>query len=104
MDSVLLINLAVALAIWLAGFALFGRFIAPRWKVVGKLLFFLLVTGLLTAWLGYWALVWAVGHPALGVGGHVWWCRKHGIDWLRCQPRERYLELRPWAQGDGFGE
>jgi len=104
MSDVLVINLVAALLIWMAGFAVFGRFIAPRWKVWGKLAFFLLVTGALSLWLGLWALVWVVGHQGLGLLGHAWWCGKHGIDWLTCQPRDRYLELRPWAAADGFGE
>lgn len=85
MRSIVLTNLSIALAIWLVGFALF-----------------LLVTVGLSFWFGYWALIFVIGHPALGVGGHIGWCRKHGINWLTCEPRDRYLELRPWAQGDGF--
>lgn len=96
------IDLGLALALWLAGFAVFGRFVAPRWKVAGKLIFFLAVSGAFSAWVGHWSLIFIIGHPALGVGGHIWWCRRHDIDWLRCQPRDRYLELRPWASGDGF--
>ena len=69
----------------------------------GKLLFYLGVTALLTWWVGYWAFVWIVGHQALGLWGHRWWCGRHGINWLTCQPRDRYLELRPWAAQDGFG-
>ena len=48
------------------------------------------------------ALIWIIGHPSLGVAGHIWWCRRHGIDWLTCEPRDRYLELRPWAKEDAF--
>ncbi len=95
-------DLAVAVAIWPAGFAVFGRFIAPRWKVFGKLVFYLAVAALLSAWLGHWSLIWIVGHQLLGVAGHIWWCRRNEINWLNCTPRDRYLELRPWAAGDGF--
>jgi hypothetical protein len=98
----MLLHLGLALVIWLTGFALFGRFIVPRWKVGGKLIFYLAVTALLSAWLGNWALIWIVGHPGLGVAGHIWWCRQHGINWITCQPRDRYMELRPWAAADGF--
>lgn len=89
---------------WLVGFALFGRFVAPRWKLVGKLLVYLGVTGLLSATVGKWALVWIFGHQLLGVAGHIWWCRKHEINWFTCEPRDRYLALRPWAVEDGFGK
>jgi len=99
----MLIDLAGALAMWLAGFALAGRFIAPRWKVWGKLGFLLVATAALSAWLGHWALAVVAAHQGLGIGGHIRWCRRHGIHWLTCQPRGKYLELRPWAAGDGFG-
>lgn len=97
-------HLLLAAALWTAGFLLFGRFIAPRWKVVGKLAFYLGVSTLLSDTVGAWALIWIVGHPLLGIAGHVWWCHRHGIDWLTCRPRDRYLALRPWAAGDGFGD
>ena len=102
-DASVVIDLGLALAIWLAGFAVFGRFIAPRWKVGGKFIIYMAVSAVLSAWIGHWSLIWIVGHQLLGVAGHVWWCRGHGINWLTCQPRVRYLELRPWAAADGFG-
>ena len=102
MSEVLVVNSIAALVVWLAGFAVFGRFIAPRWKVWGKLGFYLGVTIVLSMMVGYWALLWVLGHQGLGVAGHVWWCRTNGIHWVTCQPRERYLALRPWAAGDGF--
>jgi uncharacterized membrane protein len=97
-----LVHLALASIIWIAGFLLFGRFIAPRWKVVGKLLVYLLVTAMLSRTVGHFALIWIIAHPVLGIAGHIWWCRKHGINWLTCEPREKYLALRPWAAADGF--
>lgn len=102
MPRLILIQTGLALVIWLAGYALFGRFITPRWKVGGKLIFYLAVSAALTAWVGGWALIWIVGHQGLGIGGHIWWCRKHGINWITCQPRDQYLALRPWAAEDGF--
>lgn len=36
-----------------------------------------------------WAYV--IGHTMLGLTLHVIWCRKHNIDPLRVQPRERYV-------------
>lgn len=92
------LDLAIALALWLLAFGLFGRFVAPRWKVGGKLVFYIGITAVLSYFLGHWSLVWVFGHPALGIGGHVWWCNKHGIHPITCEPRDRYLELRPWAQ------
>lgn len=96
-------DLLIALAVWLLGFALFGRFISPRWKVLGKLVFFMLVAWVLAMLVGHWSMVWILGHPLLGIGGHVWWCKRNDINWLTCSPRDKYLGLRPWANGDGFG-
>jgi uncharacterized membrane protein len=92
------VDLTVAVFTWAAGYALLGRFIAPRWKIFGKLAFYLAASAVLSSLVGHWSLIWIIGHPALGIGGHIWWCRQHGIDWLTCEPRERYLELRPWAR------
>jgi hypothetical protein len=98
------IDLVIAMLFWMAGFAVFGRFIVPRWKVGGKLVFYLVVAVLLSRWVGHWSLVWILGHPLLGIWGHWLWCRRHGISWLTCQPRDRYLALRPWAAQDGFAQ
>lgn len=98
----MIFHLTLAMSLWAIGFLLFGRFIAPRWKVAGKLAFYLVVAALLSYFAGPWSLIWIVGHPFLGIGGHIWWCRKHGINWVSCQPRDTYLALRPWAADDGF--
>jgi hypothetical protein len=45
----MLIDLGIALVLWLSSFFVFGRFIVPRWKVGGKLVFYLVVTTLLSA-------------------------------------------------------
>lgn len=95
-------HLATALLLWLAGYALFGRFIAPRWKVSAKLAFYLVISILLSLTAGHMALLWIIGHPLAGIAGHIAWCRRHGINWLTCRPRDRYLALRPWAARDGF--
>ncbi len=96
------IDLGIALVLWCAGFVLFGRFIVPRWKVAGKLLFYLALAVLLSYQFDHWSLLWIIGHPLLGIGGHIWWCQRHGINWLSCRPRAKYLQLRPWASRDGF--
>jgi hypothetical protein len=36
--------------------------------------------------------------PGVGLAFHLWWCRRHGIDSLRAEPKERYYELRGWDQ------
>ena len=66
----MVIDLGVAIVVWSIGFAVFGRFIAPRWKVLGKLVFYLSVSTLLSWWIQHWSLLWIVGHPLLGLAGH----------------------------------
>ncbi|NOY27189.1 MAG: hypothetical protein GXP62_15075 [Oligoflexia bacterium] len=60
-------------------------------KGMGKSVIYLVLTGLaawLSPWLG-WAL--ALGHPLLGALIHVRWCRSHGIDPVRVEPRDQYV-------------
>ena len=99
--SQVVLDLAIAFVLWLFGFTLFGRFVVPRWKIGGKFAFYLGVAAMLSYLIGHWSLVWIVGHPLVGIGGHVWWCSKHGIHPVTCTPRDRYLELRPWAREPG---
>lgn len=98
----MIFHLLLALIIWFGGFFVFGKFIAPRWKVAGKFIAYFAITILLSFYTGHWALIWIIGHQFLGWAGHIWWCRKHGINWITCEPRQKYLELRPWAEWDGF--
>ncbi|MQA89693.1 MAG: hypothetical protein GEU90_05595 [Gemmatimonas sp.] len=83
-------------------FLLFGRYVAARWKAVGTIGFYFLITWILADSLGWWSLIWIVGHPVLSALAHVIWCRNHGIDWLTCEPRDEYLRLHPWTAADGF--
>ncbi|MEX0912359.1 MAG: hypothetical protein WD031_02935 [Gemmatimonadota bacterium] len=97
MDARFAILLVVASLLQLALFGHSGRFLRPRWKAYGKIGFSLLIAGILANALGWWSLVWFVGHPALDLWAHAFWCRNNGIDWLTCEPRGRYMRLRPWA-------
>jgi hypothetical protein len=45
-----------------------------------------------------WTFVWIGGLPLVGATFHLWWCRKHGIDPLTAEPRERYYQLRGWSR------
>ncbi|MCH9682145.1 MAG: hypothetical protein K0V04_11975 [Deltaproteobacteria bacterium] len=91
--------LLVALTLHVAGLAWWGRMVRPQWKLLGKTVFYLGVSAALDLWVGPWALVFIVGHPLLGLAGHVWICRTHGINVLTCEPRQRYLDLQTsWAR------
>ncbi len=45
-----------------------------------------------------WTFVWVLGLPGVGLAFHLWWCRRHGIDPLTAEPKERYYELRGWGR------
>lgn len=94
--------LALALVIWCVGYVFFGgRFVRPKWKQPGKLLAYLAISWGLLLWVGHYALIFIVGHQAIGAIGHYRICKKHGIDWRTCQPEEKYLALtEKWARGD----
>lgn len=93
------LELAVLLAIAISGQSVFAVFEVETvwWR---KLLKWGLVTavtlGLFVA-VGHWALVFPVGAAGAGLSFHFWWCRRHGIDPLRAQPRRRYYGLRGWS-------
>lgn len=42
------------------------------------------------------SLGWILGTLAAGLAFHAWWTRKHGIAFLRPEPREKYYRLRGW--------
>ncbi len=91
-------NLGLAVVLHLFGVAWWGRVVRPRWKLVGKTVFYLGVSAVLHYAMGPWALGFIVGYPLLGLAGHVWICKTHGINVLTCEPRQRYVELQTaWA-------
>lgn len=100
MEPSLAILMLLAVALQTVLFLLFERFMEPRWKIILKVGFYLMISWIIASAVAWWSLIWIVGHPALGTIAHAVWCRRHGIDWLRCEPRDKYLRLRPWLQED----
>lgn len=101
-DAFILQSLMAVVVIWLIGFKYFGgTMVRPVWKIPGKLAFTVFFSYLLFVWIGPWAWLFILSHQALGFIGHVVICRRHGINWRNCEPREKYLELTTkWARGD----
>lgn len=102
METSLAVQMALAVLLQVYIYLLFGKYLVPRWKVVPQIAFYLLISWIIATSLGWWALIWIAGHPALGVFAHASWCRNNGIDWKTCEPREEYLRLRPWGAEDEF--
>lgn len=92
-------ELAVLLSVAVIGTSVFGVFETetPGWRKALKWALVTAVTLGLYAMAGHWALLFPLGAGAAGLGFHLWWCRRHGIDPLRATPRLRYYELRGWG-------
>lgn len=101
MNILLLTDLLIALGIWGVGYAWMGRFVRPRWKIPGKLLFVMALTGLFSWLWGHWSVLIVLIHQGIGIFFHFQVCRKHSINPWTCQPRTEYLALQEkWAKGD----
>ena len=92
------LELAVLLAVVVIGSGTFAPFEVetPAWR---KILKWAIVTGatlVAARSFGHGAIAIPLGAGVLGLGFHVFWCRKHGIHPLRATPRRRYYELRGW--------
>lgn len=104
MTQLELTYMILALVIWIAGFLHSGRFVRPKWKIPGKLFFYLGLSYAMVHWFGHWALLFIIGHPLIGLIFHIMVCKKSQINWLTCEPREKYIQLQEkWAKGD-FGK
>lgn len=91
----------VATALAAAGTIVFGRFEekTPAWRGVAKWSFYFGVIALLSRGPGRtWTFLWIFGLPGVGLAFHFWWCRKHGIDPITAEPKEKYYELRGWGR------
>lgn len=91
----------LALVIWLAGYFHSGRFVRPKWKIPGKLIFYMVVSFAMVHWFKHWALLFIIGHPLVGLIFHIMVCKKSQINWITCEPRDKYRQLQEkWAKGN----
>ena len=98
------IDMAIAAALLVLMALRYGALVRPRWKLPGKVLFYLGVSLALAATVGHWSLIFIIGHQLAGFIGHLVICHKHEIHWWTCEPRDRYLALQTrWAEGRQTG-
>jgi hypothetical protein len=84
--------LAVAAVTW--------RLVWPRWKLVLKLLLHPCIYALLSIYIGHWVILVAWIHQGVfGLGGHIWFSRKHGFTWYAVEDPKRYIQLSKAAVG-----
>jgi len=70
------------------------RLVWPRWKLVAKLLLHPCIYTILSIHIGHWSILFAWLHQGLlGLGGHIWFSRKHGFTWYSVEDPERYVAL-----------
>ena len=99
-----LVDISIAAALLVAGFVFFSPFeqqTALRLRLLRPLLF-LGVTALFSWKLGRrWALGFVFGWLTLAISFHGWWTWRHGINFFKPEPRDRYYQLRGWTpRGD----
>lgn len=93
-------TLAIAAMLYSVGLVVFRRFEGetPLALRLRKLVVFFGLTGLLSFWLGNWALIWVFGLLTVGCVVHYAWCVHNQINPLTAEPKERYYQLRGWSQ------
>jgi hypothetical protein len=95
----ILVDTGIAALLFGIGTAIFYPFEARTaiWIRLLRPLLFVGVTGLISWRAGRrWAMTWAFGILIAGVTFHGWWTHRHGIEFFRPEPREKYYQLRGW--------
>lgn len=70
------------------------RLVWPRWKLIAKVLLQPCIYAILSAYLGHFSVLIAWIHQGVfGLGGHIWFSRKHGFTWYAVEDPERYVSL-----------
>lgn len=93
--------LLIALIIWFAGYFHTGKYVRPKWKITGKFIFYIVVSVLLIYWIDHYSLFFIVGHQLIGLIFHLIVCKKHNINWINCEPKDKYIALQEkWAKGE----
>jgi len=93
------INMCIAAVLQLVGLLFTGRLIWPQWKIPGKVLFYLGFSFLFSYYWPYFGLAFIFIHPALGIAGHIWFCKQIGMTWWKVEDPEKYIQAqKDWVQ------
>lgn len=70
----------------------------------GKFIGYLVMSFIALVLFDHYALIFIIGHQAIGGISHYFICKRHGIDFWTCEPESKYLEVtEKWAKGN-FGK
>lgn len=76
------------------------RLVWPRWKLFAKILIHPCIYLILSIYIHHWSILLAWLHQGvLGLGGHIWFSRKHGFKWYAVDDVELYIDLSKRAMG-----
>ena len=95
----ILVDIALASPPFIVGLAFTWRLIWPRWKIPGKAVAYVLGVAALSYLFGHWSVVVGWLHQMVGLGFHVWFCRRHGFRWYAVEDPERYVALSKASVG-----
>jgi hypothetical protein len=89
------------LVIWLGinalAVPLTWQLIWPTYKRYGKVAVSLVASAVLSWAVGWWSLLFILGHPLAGIAGHIWWCKRHKLPVLRPDPDAYRRTQEKWA-------
>jgi hypothetical protein len=96
--SPLVLDVVLATIPMIALAAVTWRLVWPRWKLVAKILLHPLIYAGLSLLIGHWSVPIAWVHQGvLGLGGHIWFSRRHGFTWYAVEDPGRYVQLSKQA-------
>jgi len=92
------LNVMIAVVLEAFGLWLTAHLVWPRWKVVGKTMFYLSLSTALSWYWPRWALIFIIGHPLLGLGIHIWLCHSWGLSWWNVDAEKYNQAQKDWVK------
>lgn len=70
------------------------RLVWPRWKLFAKLVTHPILYAVLSLGIGHWSVLIAWIHQGvLGLGVHIWFCKRHGFKWYAVEDPDCYMQI-----------